>query len=67
MAIGHAVVYYDQAAQAFGAGIKCRHCTSIIGNGGNSHDFQKVVKNLRVYLDINVRRGNLNKCVFCME
>ena len=29
--------------------------TSIIGIGRNSHNFQKVVKNLRVYLDINVR------------
>ena len=25
--IGQAVIYYDQAAQAFSAGIKCRHCT----------------------------------------
>ena len=26
VAIGHAVVYYDQAARAFTAVIKCRHC-----------------------------------------
>ena len=26
MAIVHAVVYYAQAAQAFSAEIKCRHC-----------------------------------------
>ena len=26
VAMGHAFVYYDQAAQAFTAGIKCRHC-----------------------------------------
>ena len=25
---GRAVVYYDRAAQAFSAGIKCRHCNT---------------------------------------
>ena len=29
VAIGYAVVYYDQAARAFTAGIICRHCTLI--------------------------------------
>ena len=27
VAIGHTVVYYTRAAQAFSAGIKFRHCT----------------------------------------
>ena len=29
VAIGNAVVYYDQAARAFSAGLICRHCTLI--------------------------------------
>ena len=28
MAIGRAIVYYDLAAHAVSAGIKCRHCTA---------------------------------------
>ena len=27
MTIGHAVVYFAQAAHSFSAGIKCRHCS----------------------------------------
>ena len=27
VAIGHAVVYFAQAAHAFSAGIKCRYCS----------------------------------------
>ena len=30
VAIGRAVVYHARAAQAFSAGIKCRHCTCIL-------------------------------------
>ena len=30
VAIGHAVAYFPQAAHAFSAGIKCRHCTKHI-------------------------------------
>ena len=31
VAIGHAVMYYDWAARAFSAGIRCRHCRLVYG------------------------------------
>ena len=35
VAIKHAVVYYAQAAQAFNAGIKSRHCRCKARGGGH--------------------------------
>ena len=32
VAIGHAVAYFAQAAHAFSAGIKCRHCSPSLAN-----------------------------------
>ena len=29
VAIGYAVLYFDRAAHALSAGIKCRHCTYV--------------------------------------
>ena len=52
VAMGHAVVYFAQAAHAFSAGIKCWHCTChrqqvASSNQGLSQNFHNRVSKLR--------------------